>query len=231
MKKILLSALVFASLSYAASDEQIKEFFSSQLPADVNFKIVSKKQLGNGFEQINFQMSRGELKQSDIIFVNGDFFSSDLISLKDGSSLKEEALKKLASQSIAPLFATEDSAYIISVGSDKNKPTQLIFTDPECPFCRAELARIEQELEHKNIKMILTPVHQKSALQKSWLIYQEIKNAKTDAQKIEIMRKYYAPNAKVDESKVSDADVEKMEKLRQKYFSAGVRSVPYKVEI
>lgn len=174
-------------------------------------------------------MDDKEVSQKDIIFTNGDFFAPELISLKDGSSLKDLAQKSLASQNLLPLLKAENKEFIISVGNDPKKPTEYMFTDPECPYCRAELARIEQELQDKNLKMILTPVHDHSALEKAALIYKEVAKAKSDSEKVKIMRKYYAPSAKVEKGSVSDADVAKMEDLRSKYFHAGLKSVPYKL--
>lgn len=233
MKKTLLSVAALTSIAFGATDAQITNFFSSMLPPNATFKIISKKDVGNGFEQVTFEikgeMQGKEVSQKDIIFTNGDFFAPDIISLKDGSSLKDIAQKSLSSQSLLPLLKSEKPEYIISVGSDPKKPTEYMFTDPECPYCRAELARIEQELAHKNIKMVITPVHDRSALEKAALIYKDVAKAKTDSEKVKIMRKYYAPSAKVEKGSVSDADVAKMEDLRSKYFQAGLKSVPYKL--
>ncbi|NOX16152.1 MAG: histidine kinase, partial [Epsilonproteobacteria bacterium] len=96
----------------------------------------------------------------------------------------------------------------------------------ECPFCKKDLANIENELKEYNIKMIFTPVHDKSSLEKSALIYKYTKSAKTDKEKIKILRKYF--NQEIDE-KVSDKEVQKIDKLRQKYFKAGINGTPYKV--
>ncbi|BCX78889.1 histidine kinase [Campylobacter sp. 19-13652] len=233
MKKTLLSIAAFTSLAFGATDAQIADFFSKILPPDASFNIISKKDVGNGFEQVTFeikgQMDGKEVSQKDIIFTNGDFFAPDIISLKDGSSLKDQAQKALSSQSLLPLLKAEKKEYIISVGNDPKKPTEYMFTDPECPYCRAELARIEQELKDKNLKMVLTPVHDRSALEKAALIYKEVAKAKSDSEKVKIMRKYYAPSAKVEKGSVSDAEVARLEELRSKYFQAGLKSVPYKI--
>lgn len=236
MKKIILTTLVAlatSSLAFGASDAQIESFFKQQIPANVNFEILSKKDLGGGFEQVNIKISGKiegrEVTQTDTIFVNGDFFAPELISLKDGRSFKAQAEKEMAATGIKSVYQKEDPANIIAVGHDKNKPTEVMFTDPECPFCRAELAKIEQDLKVKNLKMILTPVHGKSSLEKSFLIYKEVAKAKTDSEKIKIMRKYYDPKAKVPEGSVSEAQIDQMENLRQKYFAAGVRSTPFKL--
>ena len=102
-----------------------------------------------------------------------------------------------------------------------------MFSDPECPYCRAELAKIETTLKDNNVEIILTPVHELSSLQKSALIYKDIKNAKSDSDKVKILRKYFSEDYNVDEKNVSKEESNKIDTLRKKYFSAGVRSVPF----
>ena len=102
-----------------------------------------------------------------------------------------------------------------------------MFSDPECPYCRAELAKIETTLKDSNVEIVLTPVHDISSLQKSSLIYKDAKAAKSDSDKVKILRKYYAEDYNVDDKSVSKDDVAKIDNLRKKYFAAGVRSVPF----
>lgn len=235
MRKSILALVAMASLSFGVSDKQIQDFFAKGLPEGVKFSIISKVDIGGGFEQLILEYSGKidgkDVSQQEIIFVNGDYFTPELVSFKDGVSLKEKAVRGMANSKLIPLVKAEDPAYIISIGSDAKKPTEYMFSDPECPYCRAELARIEQELKEKNLKLIITPVHDRSSLEKAALIYKETTNAKTDSAKVKILRKYYDPAVKYDAKSVSEADIEKMDSLRQKYFSSGLRSVPYKLEL
>lgn len=234
MKKSILALAAMISLGFGVNDKQIEDFFAKGLPEGVKFNIVSKSDVGGGFEQLVLEYSGNvdgkEVSQQEIIFVNGDFFTPELVSFKDGMSLKEKATKGMVNSKLIPLLKAEDPAYIINIGNDPKKPTEYMFSDPECPYCRAELARIEQELKDKNIKLIITPVHDRSALEKAALIYKETAGAKTDSAKVKILRKYYDPAVKYDAKSVSDAEVESMDKLRQKYFSSGLRAVPYKLD-
>lgn len=81
------------------------------------------------------------------------------------------------------------------------------------------------------MQIVLTPVHDKSSLQKSFLAYKEVKTAKSDSEKIKILRKYFDENYTVEGGAVSDAEAQKIDDLRKKYFAAGVRSVPTVVNL
>lgn len=72
--------------------------------------------------------------------------------------------------------------------------------------------------------MIFTPVHDRSSLEKSVLIYKQTAAAKTTAEKITILKKYF--NGDVD-GEVSDEEVQGIQNLIKKYFGAGLKGVPY----
>ena len=76
---------------------------------------------------------------------------------------------------------------------------------------------------------MFTPVHERSSLEKSVLIYNETAKVKSDAEKIKILKKYYDENVKY-EQKVSDAEVARIDELKTKYFGAGIKGVPFIVK-
>jgi putative periplasmic protein len=155
----------------------------------------------------------------------------DVINLKEQKSYLSEIKKDLVAKGISNVYKGEDKSNIITIGNDKNKPTIVMFSDPECPYCRAELERIETTLKGSNVQIVLTPVHDKSSLQKSFLAYKEVKTAKSDSEKIKILRKYFDENYTIEGGAVSDAEAQKIDDLRKKYFAAGVRSVPTVVNL
>jgi thiol:disulfide interchange protein DsbC len=110
------------------------------------------------------------------------------------------------------------------VGNDSKKETLVVFTDPECPFCNKEVQKIEQRLETYNLKLIFTPVHDRSSLEKSVLILKQASNLKDTKEQVKIIQKYF--NGDVD-AKVSDEEVQNIQNLISKYFSAGIKGVPF----
>ncbi|MFK5882024.1 MAG: thioredoxin fold domain-containing protein [Sulfurospirillum sp.] len=226
-KNIILSALLIASTLFSATNKEIIAHFKSKIPIpNIIVKITSRKSVSKDLDYLTVFITDGKGSQKVSIFTSGQYIFPDAIDLKNGISLKEKMQKETINKNIAKIYKNENPANIISIGHDPKKETLVVFSDPECPFCKKELANIENELKKYNIKMILTPVHERSALEKSYLIYKNIKTAKNDAQKIKIIRKYFNTDLN---KKVDDKNVKKIDELRNKYFKAGINGTPYKV--
>lgn len=226
-KSLILSLLLIASVGFSATNDEIIKHFKEQIPiANIQIKIVSRKQISKDLDFVSLFITDGKDSQNISIFTHGEYIFPDAINVNTGVSLKDKMQRVQINKNISKVYKTEDKNNIIAIGHDPKKETLVIFSDPECPFCKKELDNIEKELTKYNVKMIFTPVHDRSSLAKSYLIYKYIKNAKTDAQKIKTIRKYF--NSEADET-VSDANVKKIDDLRQKYFAAGINGTPYKV--
>ncbi|MFL1705435.1 thioredoxin fold domain-containing protein [Campylobacter sp. MOP7] len=233
MKKIILASVVAATSLFAASNEQIIEFYKSIAQPGLMFKVTERQKLAENpeYEMVVVNISNGKLSEDEIMFTKGDLLLPDIIDLKNKKAYKAEMKEKITAKNIAAQFNKEEKKNIIMLGNDSKKPTYVMFSDPECPYCRMELEKIETTLKEANVHIILTPVHDKSALQKSFLIYKDAVKAKTDSEKIKILRKYFAEDYKVADNAVSDDEVKTMDDLRTKYLAAGVRSVPYIINL
>jgi thiol:disulfide interchange protein DsbC len=166
--------------------------------------------------------------QKIIVIVKGDFIFPEAVDTKKNVSLKTKIQDKIFTDNLGDIYKNEAKSNIISLG-DPKKPAVIIFSDPECQYCRQELANIENRLKTNSVKIILTPFGDFGSIPKSALIYKESSKVKTDKQKIALLRKYYDENA-VATAEVSDDEMRKIDQLRQKYFSAGLGSVPLIVE-
>ncbi len=230
MKKVILFvASFFAANLFAATDAQIINHFKNtiQVP-NISVEVVERHSVEGvaGMDFVTLNLSDGTRAQKLSIFTKDDLIFPDVISIKQGGSIKEMMEMAELQKKMSVLYKKEDKKNILSIGNDAKKETIVIFTDPECPYCRQELDGIEERLKTNNVKIIFTPVHERSSLEKSVLIYNEAAKAKNDAEKIKIMRKYYDENVKYDQ-KVSDAEVARIEELKSKYFGAGVKGVPF----
>ncbi len=224
---LILVTLLATSTLFSATNQEIIAHFKSRIPVpNIIVKVTSRKNVSKGLDYVTLFITDGKGVQNASIFTQGEYIFPDVIDIKSGLSLKDKIKKDATNKNIAKIYKKEDPKNIISLGNDANKETMVIFSDPECPFCKKDLANIEKTLKKYNIKIILTPVHEKSALEKSYLIYRDIKSAKNDAQKIKVIRKYF--NSDLDE-KVSDKNINKIDILRKKYFDAGINGTPYKV--
>lgn len=232
MKKIVLMSMIAASALFAATDAQILGFYKQIVPQGVNVEISSRHKLSDHqeYEAVILKLSNGGMSQDEIIFTKGDLLLPDILDLKTGKSYKGELQEQMMITKLSALYKAEDAANIIRLGNDSKKVTKVMFSDPECPYCREELKNIEKTLQNENLKIILTPVHDKSALEKSYLIYKDLKSVKSDSDKVKVLRKYFAENFKVPENGVTDEQVAQMDNLRRKYLLAGLRSVPFFID-
>ncbi len=231
-KQLLWLVALLTSTLFAATDAEIVEHFKStiQVP-NITIEVVSRQKVDGieGMDFVTLNLTDGKRSQKLSIFTKEDLIFPDIISIKQGGSIKEMMEMAELQKKLAPLYQKEDKKNIITLGNDPKKETLVVFTDPECPYCRQELAQVEQRLTTNNLKLIFTPVHERSSLEKSVIIYNEIAKVKSDAEKLKILHKYYDENVKYDQ-KIGDKEIARIEDLKTKYFGAGIKGVPFIVK-
>jgi len=162
-----------------------------------------------------------------------DFFSSDekvVANIKTELDAMVEHNKKERDKGVQKLLTQLPKNGILKLENGKDK-TIAVISDPECPYCRKELDTIEEKLKESNIYMIFAPVHDKAAFIKSELIYQKAANAKTNAEKIKIIKEYFDPKVKLS---AKDMEIKPTitEKNAEVIFGSGlVKGVPFVFEV
>lgn len=231
MKKIVLSSLALAGVLYAATNEEIISLYGN-IPQGAKLEVSHRETLKDldNIDMVVLKFSQNGQSQEDIVFTKGNLMFPDIIDLKTGKSAKDSAKSTQMEKNLAKVYPSESKANIISLGNDPKKPTIVMFSDADCPYCRMELSQIEKTLKNSNVEVIMTSVHGKDGHAKSYLIYDDVKNAKTDEDKIKILRKYYDENYKPDLSKIGEANIEKAQNIANKYFGAGLTSVPFLID-
>ncbi|CZE45841.1 thioredoxin fold domain-containing protein [Campylobacter geochelonis] len=229
MKKLVLTSLVAATAVFAATNEEILSLYSG-MPHDIKSEIAKREAVKEApeFDLVVVKLSQGQRSQEEIMFTKGDFLIPDLINLKTGESYKAKYQQSALEKNLAFAYKNEKAENIIKLGNDPKKPTIIMFTDPECPYCRMEMDKIDDTLKHSNVEVIMTSVHGSSGDAKGFKIYQETKSAKTDADKLKIIKKYYDPDLK--DVKASPAEIQRMREIANKYFEAGLKGVPTIIE-
>lgn len=229
MKKYLITGAILTSSVFAANNAKIVEYFKGKVPPQVKVEVVKSEKIKElpKYELVTIKLSDGSRGQELRMFTRDDMLFPEIIDLKSKKSMNEELEKRAQAKALKDVYKKEDKANIIPIGNDPKKETIVIFTDPECPYCRNELKNIETRLKSANLKLILTPVHGKSSLEKSVLIYEHMKNAKNDKDKIAIMNKYYATDVNITGEKVTDKQVAQMEDFRRKYLASAIKGVPF----
>lgn len=228
IKKLGLLALA-TTITFASSDADVINFLKKQIPPQIvdtlKIKVINRDNIKDSkMEAITLEIKSPKRTDKVVFFSDGKFIMKDIVDLKTGESYA----KTLQEKELKLALKDEKKENFVFLG-DAKKPLITIFSDPECPYCRKEVVKLTKMLESNSIRMIFTPVHKRPSLEKSHLIYKITKTQKTDAEKIATIQKYFAENVKIEE-KVTDAEVKVIEDLRKKYFSVGLKGVPFIVK-
>lgn len=142
MGKIGLSLIVAASL-WGASDQQIVEFVTANLKSNPSVKIDEVKVMGRapistlkGWDSVKIFMDlsvtrngkTSDMKATDMLFTSGNYIALDMVDATTKTSLKQTLAPK-------PSGADYDAAHL-AAGSSKAPNKILVFSDPQCPFCK-----------------------------------------------------------------------------------------------
>ncbi|NWF67246.1 MAG: disulfide bond formation protein DsbA, partial [Campylobacterales bacterium] len=140
MSKLLSVISISAVTAFGATDSDVLNFFKNQISKNPQLELVSSNVIKKfdvaepkGWQavvvEIEFKVKdqNGSRKGNELIFVNGDYMSSNLINLKTGADLKYSATP--------PLDAKYYDKSRLVYGNEKAKTKIVIFSDPLCPFC------------------------------------------------------------------------------------------------
>ncbi|RDU53351.1 hypothetical protein CQA49_06805 [Helicobacter sp. MIT 00-7814] len=126
------------------------------------------------------------------------------------------------------IYGLKENKYpVISLKSKKKtNKTLYIVSDPNCPYCKDELAQINQRLEDYNVKMIVVGILHPTSLSKATDIYNELNKLKSNEEKIAALSRIYAPsyNSYTEPSQQANG-------ITQLIRESGITSVPYKFEV
>lgn len=240
-RTVLISAVV-TSLAYADKfSDNLEKLIKEKTQMEV--KVIDKKPLKDisGLNIVTIHSMQNN--QRFPIFANSDGTSvigySNLYFTQEKSS--EESVQKALNdiqayndqskeKDLETLFSSFGDEYYVTLKGKSDKVT-IVVTDPECPYCRKELANVEEKLKETTLKLIIAPVHGKSAFIKGQLILDESKKAKNNKEKIEIFKKYFDENYKLTD-KQNSIEPELVNESAKKIFASGlVRGVPFLFEM
>ena len=235
MKKITFLLGLTFSLAFALSNSELVSFYEPIIKAQfpkAKLSILKREKLENGFESVELLINNGNKKSSEILFVKDNFIFPDIIDIKNKKSYREEYEFKKFETARANFEKNVKSTLkkegqIIALG-DSKKPKIYVFSDPECPYCKAHLETVEVMLAQYQVNFVLTAILSENSIHKVAQIYTEIKSAKTDSQKISILRKYYGKDVKTP--KANKKAYDEAVALSEKYTKLGLRSVPTIIE-
>ncbi|WP_281950950.1 DsbA family protein [Nitrosophilus kaiyonis] len=143
MLRLLSISTALAIFSFGATDAQIIKFVKRGLSKNPSLKVNSVKIVDKQildkpkgwqayFIKFNLTLKRGNkninISQSDIIFAKDGYISPDFINIKTNRSIKHDLSPKVDE-------SFYDDKHLL-LGNKNAKHKILIFSDPNCPFCK-----------------------------------------------------------------------------------------------
>lgn len=216
MKKIILAISLISAMNASEISDKVSSFIKDIVKdssVDIEVTAVNKVADSN-FEMVEFNIVKdGNILGSDVFFSDGVYGTTTLVNMKTKEDfkadymVKKENEKRIALEKKLSSYVKENQDIVIDLGNHKSDVATVVFSDPDCPWCRKHLENIEEDLKKSNIKLILSPLPMhENALSKSINILDEIKSAKTDADKIKVLRKYFKDGVEFKEPNQSKKD-------------------------
>jgi thiol:disulfide interchange protein DsbC len=230
---ICLGGLLFAGDFEDNLKESIKNNFgqdmevisSDSLQSISGLRLAILKTVeGNAMPLYVSEDGRSFLAVSDFFYFHNSSDKDLLIGKIDEiKSINEAAKVKVFDQMFDSI---PKEAGLILKSQTKTDELLTIVTDPDCPYCRAELANLRQHLNSTNVRLIFAPVHDEKAFIKSALILEETKKLKDNEKIIAVIEKYYK-DIELDEKQLqTKTDV--VHGAANTIFGSGlIRGVPY----
>lgn len=172
-----------------------------QLSQDTNLKLLTLK-LDNGEKAVVVTN-----KQESLVFpiLPQAFFTSndkdrELVLQEFESTMFYNNTFKTQAE-VKKEIAKLPKEYIISLKGKTNKKVFYIISDPMCPHCQEELKHLDDRLKQGDVKMIPVGWMGPDSANKVAEIYEQLKNIKTDSEKIALLKKVYDKNYKAPTAK------------------------------
>lgn len=229
------------SLAYASSfedtlkatikqntNQEVKILKSESLSSSPNVKLVL---IQAGDMQVPiFASSDGKL----VMGVSNVFFaqkSDDMGAV--GSIIKQTQKSERPSNSVLDrLFAqiNKDDFIILHSQNKNTKKITYIVSDPNCPSCQKELAKIEERLKDSDVYMLPVGFVAQDSPIKASMLRDRLLDVKDDSKKLQILREIYTPHSSIPTSYIN-IDVRDTMKINQRVLEAGIKSVPFIYEV
>ncbi len=209
IKKLILSSSIIATSLLASSEltqKQLKEFEELELLKNLNVKVEK------GLDADSLYILDVKIRNSmDTIYITKDkkyLISGDVINTQSGKSLEMPLDMSILEGKETLNFGTGKDEYIL-------------FTDPECPYCKKFESYFPQIKDKVNIKVFYYPLSHHT---KAYDISLNIMAQKTNADKIDAMlnKNYKSKINKKDKKELQ----EKLDEQIQLANKLGVRGTP-----
>lgn len=241
MKKSILALMSIALCVNLANASKITDMIQKQtgqatkilkeqpLTQDSNLKLLTLKDNESGYKVLAITNKQESL----FLPITQAFFTSndkdrELVAQEFQSTTNYNMTFKTQA-AVKKEIAKLPKDYIINLKGKTNKKVFYIVSDPMCPHCQEELKHLDEKLAQGDVKMIPVGWMGADSANKVAELYAKIKTAKTDSEKIELLKKIYDKDYKAPTANQKQlADIQEV--VRSLMGKDKVEGTPYIIE-
>lgn len=241
MKKSILALMSIALCVNLANASKITDMIQKQtgqatkilkeqpLTQDGNLKLLTLKDNESGYKVLAITNKQESL----FLPITQAFFTSndkdrELVAQEFQSTTNYNMTFKTQA-AVKKEIAKLPKDYIINLKGKTNKKVFYIVSDPMCPHCQEELKHLDEKLAQGDVKMIPVGWMGADSANKVAELYAKIKTAKTDSEKIELLKKIYDKDYKAPTANQKQlADIQEV--VRSLMGKDKVEGTPYIIE-
>lgn len=132
----------------------------------------------------------------NLIFTTDENFKAKLETLLQKVSLNN---KQIVDKGVLEVFKQHPNS-TITITNKAAKYTTYIVLDPNCPYCRAEVEKLEEYAKDSTLKIMVVGIIEQSSINKAAAFAKLIQDAKTKNEQISVLKKVF--NESFDPSSV-----------------------------
>lgn len=199
------------------------------LSQDSNLKLLTLKDSSSGYKVLAVTNKQESifLPITQAFFTNNDK-DRELV-VQEFQSITNYNMTFKTQAAVKKEIAKLPQEYIVSLKGKTSKKVFYIISDPLCPHCQEELKHLDERLKQGDVKMIPVGWMGIESANKVAELYEKLKTAKTDSEKIALLKKAYDTNYKAPTAK--DATRTKVQEVVRSLMGKGkAEGTPYIIE-
>lgn len=237
MNKFIL-ILSFLWISFAGETQYLEDNFKKNIlkfDPDINIFIENIKPFRDGIYLATIIFNNQ--KKAIFLFDDGSFILNNfsLFSDKNSNEINQKYLKELSEnqkidkeQKVLNAIKKEHAKAITLIGNKNKKLSLYVFTDPNCPYCKDHLSKLESYLnDYKEVHLFFVGVINKNSILKSSDLISSLEKTKEYSKIIALIKEvYFNPSYSIKSKKIND-NVLKNSKI---LIDNSIEVVPYYFE-
>lgn len=231
--KILIALGVSAGLLIGAEIdpkfEPVRKLLNEKF--NKNFEIIKAEPLSNALSVVVVESS-GERGMFVIENNTQRIFNIEAL-VNEPNKANVEMLRRTYAELTAYNASKKENAILDSIKKNKgisfslgeNKKGQVTYMvlDSMCPYCKDKVDTIEEEMKKGKMEIIIVGFLGEESAKRANYFYKNIVNAKNDKAKIELLKKVFNKNIRIEDEEAN----KNAQEATQAVIDAGIDGVPY----